>query len=114
MTLSRGELSALLGISTATFDRLRATAGFPVAPVDWPGRPRWSRAAVAEWLGGEPMMDDEWFALITLTQVASLVGMKRSTAYRQLPASDLANHGVRLTGEVRYPMLAVATLVAMS
>ena len=49
---------------------MRSSGEFPVQLIDGPSTPRWSRAAVASWLSGEADMADQWFALLTMSEVA--------------------------------------------
>ena len=111
VTVTRLQLAQLLHVSPTTFDRMRACGTFPVCPVNWPGHPRWRRAAVAAWLGGEPTMPSDLFALLTLTEVASGLGIPRSTAYRNLPANLAGQCGVRVNREWRYPLVRVLNVL---
>lgn len=52
LVLRRSQLAALLGVSMATLVRMLANGLLPIAPLPWPGHPRWSRSAVALWVGG--------------------------------------------------------------
>ena len=107
ITLTRTQASQLLKISPCTFDNMRRNGQMTVPPINWNGRPRWSRAAIAQWLGGHPDMTDDDFALLTTVQVAQLLGIARATAYRQLPDTTLYPAVIRLGTEIRYPRTAV-------
>jgi hypothetical protein len=107
LTLTRPEICQLLRLSSAGFDQLRTSGVFDVEPINWDGRPRWSRAAIAHWLGGPATMPDDDFALLTMAEVAQLLGIARATAYRNIPSSPLQQHAIRLTGDIRYPRIAV-------
>ncbi len=108
ITMKRLELCRLLCVSPSAFDGMRRSRAFPVLPIDWGGRPRWIRGEVAKWLGGDETMPDEDFALLTVTEIAALLGVHRTTAYRRLPNSSLSGFAVHLGGERRYPRRAVA------
>ena len=110
-TLNRLQLCELLRVAPCTFDRMRSSGRFPVELIGGVGHPRWSRAAVAIWLRGEPDMPDEWFALLTMTEVAQALAVPRATAYRRLQDA-LRQSAVRLGSEIRYPAIAVAKLVS--
>jgi predicted DNA-binding transcriptional regulator AlpA len=107
LTLTRPEICQLLRLSGAAFDQLRTSGGFDVEPIDWNGRPRWSRAAIAHWLGGPATLPDDDFALLTMAEVAQLLGIARATAYRNIPSSSLQQHAIRLAGDIRYPRIAI-------
>lgn len=111
VTITRSEISQLMKISPCTFDKLRRSGQLSIPPINWSGRPRWSRAAIAQWLGGAADMPDEHFALLTTSQVAEYLGIARSTAYRQLPDTPLYGAGIRLTSDIRYPRVAVINYV---
>lgn len=113
-TLSRLQLCELLRVAPCTFDRMRSSGRFPVQLIGGVGHPRWSRAAVAKWLRGEPDMADEWFALLTMTEVAQALAVPRATAYRRLQQGALRESAVRLGSEIRYPATAVARLVSVA
>lgn len=104
------QLCELLRVAPSTFDRMRSSGEFPIQLIDGPGRPRWSRAAVASWLRGEPDMADEWFALLTMNQVAEALAVPRATAYRRLRLGALHLSAVRLGSDIRYPAIALARL----
>ena len=101
-------------------DRLEATvecgvpnfalAEYP-APASIFGRPKWSRALVARWLGGEPSMPDGDYSLLTLAEVAQLLSVSRATAYRLRKKPDLQHLEMRVRQEARYPLCRVRTLV---
>ena len=90
---------------------MRSSGKFPVRQIEGPGHPRWSRAAVATWLSGDADMCDEWFALLTMTEVAQALALPRATAYRRLRQGALNQSAVRLGSDVRYPAIVVARLV---
>jgi predicted DNA-binding transcriptional regulator AlpA len=113
LTLTRPEICQLLRLSSAGFDQLRTSGVFDVEPIDWNGRPRWSRAAIAQWLGGPATMPDDDFALLTMAEVAQLLGIARATAYRNIPSSPLQQHAIRLTGDTRYPRSAIRRILGV-
>lgn len=103
--LRREQVARLLNVSPATLDRMRKSGSFPVAPINWPGHPRWSRKAIVEWLGGDDTTTDDECALLSLTEVAGLLNTSRSTAYRR--ADDLVPVAAPERSDRRYPLLVV-------
>lgn len=61
---------------------------------------------------GEPDMPDDWFALLTMNEVAETLSLPRATAYRRLQQGALLQSAVRLGSDIRYPAIAVARLVS--
>lgn len=110
--LRRSELAALLGISSSTLMRMVATGLLPVAPLPWPGHPRWARPAVSLWVGGVDDMPDEAFRLLTIPEVAEHLGISRSSAYRALPIWTAAGNAVKCVSDLRIPLARLGALLA--
>lgn len=112
VVLGRRDIARLLGVSLSVLDRMRRSGLFPVEPLPWPGHPRWSRQAVLAWLGVHPDAADEECTLLTLTEVAEVLNVSRSTAYRH--SNELASRvpAVSLPGEVRFSLFAVRQILA--
>ena len=91
-----------------------ASGNLPVAPLPWPGHPRWSRSAVAAWAGGAEDLGDDGFRLLTIPEVADRLGMSRSSAYRVLPMWASAGYAVRCATDWRIPVARLAYLVEQS
>ena len=103
LVLRRSQLAVLLGISPSTLIRMLDSGLLSVAPLPWPGHPRWSRTAVSVWVGGEPDMPDDAFRLLTVPETARHLGISRSSAYRALPAWVAAGAAVRCVSDWRVP-----------
>ena len=103
LVLRRSQLAALLGVSPSTLMRMLDAGLLPVAPLPWPGHPRWSRAAVSSWVGGEPDLPDDAFRLLTVPETARHLGISRSSAYRALPAWVASGAAVRCVSDWRVP-----------
>lgn len=110
--MRRSELAALLGISSSTLMRMLATGLLPVAPLPWPGHPRWARGAVSLWVGGVDDLPDEAFRLLTIPEVAGHLGISRSSAYRALPIWTAAGNAVKCVSDWRIPLARVGSLLA--
>lgn len=111
LVLRRSQLAALLGVSSSTLVRMLANGLLPVAPLPWPGHPRWARLAVAEWLGGSEDLPDVAFRLLTVPEVAEHLGISRSSAYRALPIWVAAGQAVRCVSDWRIPLARLARLL---
>ncbi len=109
--LRRSQLASLLGVSASTLVRMLTSGHMPVAPLPWPGHPRWSRAAVANWLGGADDLPDASFRLLTVPEVAEHLGISRSSAYRALPTWVAAGQAVRCVSDWRIPLARLARLL---
>jgi predicted DNA-binding transcriptional regulator AlpA len=109
--LRRAQLASLLGVSTSTLVRMLANGQLPVAPLPWPGHPRWSRAAVSTWLGGADDLADHALRLLTVPEVAEHLGISRSSAYRALPTWVAAGQAVRCVSDWRIPLARLARLL---
>lgn len=109
--LRRAQLAALLGVSTSTLVRMLANGHLPVAPLPWPGHPRWSRAAVCAWVGGADDFPDRSLRLLTIPEVAEHLGISRSSAYRALPMWVTAGQAVRCVSDWRIPLARLAQLL---
>lgn len=103
-TIRRSPLARLLRISPSTLDRMRSNGAFPLQPITSFGRPMWSRAAIARWLGGHVSMPEADYALLTLPEAARRMAVSRATAYRLRQSTDLASIGICVGGETRYPV----------
>lgn len=110
--LRRSELAGLLGISSSTLMRMVASGLLPVAPLPWPGHPRWARGAVSLWVGGVDDLPDEAFRLLTIPEVAGHLGISRSSAYRALPIWTAAGNAVKCVSDWRIPLARVGSLLA--
>lgn len=110
-TIGRSSLAKLLRISPSTLDRMRADGTFTVRPIAMFGRPLWSRAAVARWLGGDPAMPDGDYSLLTLAEVAKLLAVSRATAYRLRSTQPFSAIQVCVGQEARYPRCALRTIL---
>ena len=110
-TIGRIGLSRLLNVSPSTLDRMRVEGTFPLAPVSLLGWPRWSRALVARWLGGDPSMPDDDYTLLTLTEVAHRLSVSRATAYRLRGNPALRELELRVGKEARYPSCRIRNLL---
>lgn len=97
----------MLNLSPSAFDRMRRSGMFPVAPLPWPGHPRWCRRDIVAWLGGDDTTTDDQCALLSLAEVARLLNMSKSTAYRNAGRMSLEPTRVSEVGERRYPLLSV-------
>lgn len=108
----RSELAALLGISSSTLMRMLAAGLLPVAPLPWPGHPRWARPAVSLWVGGVDDLPDDAFRLLTIPEVAGHLGISRSSAYRALPIWTAAGIAVKCVSDWRIPQARLGSLLA--
>lgn len=109
--LRRSQLASLLGVSASTLVRMLASGHMPIAPLPWPGHPRWSRAAVANWLRGADDLPDVSFRLLTVPEVAEHLGISRSSAYRALPTWVAAGQAVRCVSDWRIPLARLSLLL---